>query len=364
MATILTLNGKRATRYRAVIRKHGHSLSRTFSIKSDAKKWADKTEADMERGNAGLIPEGRRKTLTQAIERYTAEVLPSKAPGTINAFGGQLRYWQAQLGAVKLADLSAVQISRCRDELAACNIAPQGKPERIRKPASVNRYLEALGSVLTTTVKHWHWLPSTPMRAVAKLKLPRGRTRFLADSERNRLLTACRASKSPDLYLAVLIALTTGARKGNIMHLRWEWIDWDYGKANIPKTKNGDPLQMPLFPEVLQLLRVRREAGGAVQLQGLVFPSEVSDRNPVLIEAAWRAAKKRAGITDFRFHDLRHTAASYLAQNGLSLPQIGHVLGHKSVASTARYAHLVHESTHDLVRETMGKRLGSNGEGE
>jgi integrase len=101
-----------------------------------------------------------------------------------------------------------------------------------------------------------------------------------------------------------------------------------------------------------------------VKLQGLVFPSEVSDRNPVLIEAAWRAAKKRAGITDFRFHDLRHTAASYLAQNGLSLLQIGHVLGHKSVASTARYAHLVHDDTHALLRETMSKRLGSNGEGE
>jgi integrase len=347
-----------------VIRKKGQHLSRTFRTKSDAKRWADKTEAEMERGQAGLIPEGHRKTLNQAIDRYFAEVLPSKAPGTINAFTGQLDYWKAQLGTLKLSDLSPVQISRCRDELAVANIAAAGKPERYRKPASVNRYLEALGSVLTTTVKQWHWLPASPMQAVAKLKLPRGRTRFLADAERDRLLKACRESKSPELYLAVMIAITTGARKGNIMQLHWEWIDWEHAVANIPKTKNGDPLQMPLVPEVMQLLKDRREAGGAVKLQGLVFPSEVSDRNPVLIEAAWRAAKKRAGIEDFRFHDLRHTAASYLAQNGLSLPQIGHVLGHKSVASTARYAHLVHDDTHALLRETMGRRLGNNGEGE
>jgi integrase len=142
------------------------------------------------------------------------------------------------------------------------------------------------------------------------------------------------------------------------MHLRWEQIDFDKQVAHVPKTKNGDPMMLPLLSVTLRSLKKRREADGAVKLSGLVFPSRVSDKQPVQIESAWRTAKARAGITDLRFHDLRHTAASYLAMNGASLPEIGNVLGHRSAQSTNRYAHMVQGHTHGLVRDTMAKLLG------
>ncbi len=360
MATIRKIDGKRGTVYRAIIRKRGQSLSRTFSIKSDAAKWAARTEAEIERGQAGLIQEGHRHKLAEAIDRYLLEILPSKSEGTQNAYSGQLDYWKREFGSRKLADITPTLISQSRDELAAENIAKPGKPKKYRGPATVNRYLEALRSIYSTVVKQWHWLPDTPMRAVAKLKEPRGRTRFLSETELKVLLTACKEARESALYVAVLLAVTTGARKGNIMHLRWEQIDFDKAVCHIPKTKNGDPMMLPLVPEVLALLKARREQGGAIRLQGLVFPSKVSDKRPVLIEAAWRAAKNRAGITNLRFHDLRHTAASFLAMNGASLPEIGNVLGHRSAQSTHRYAHMVQGHTHSLVRDTMGKVLGGD----
>ena len=109
--------------------------------------------------------------------------------------------------------------------------------------------------------------------------------------------------------------------------------------------------------EALQLLKARREADGAVKLTGLVFPSRVSERQPILLRLAWLAALKRAGIGDFRWHDLRHSAASFLAMNGASLPEIGAVLGHRSSQTTKRYSHLAQAHTHQLVHSTMAKIL-------
>ena len=93
-------------------------------------------------------------------------------------------------------------------------------------------------------------------------------------------------------------------------------------------------------------------------MKGMVFPSRVSERQPVLLRNAWLSALKRAEITGFRWHDLRHSAASFLAMNGASLPEIGAVLGHRSAQTTKRDSHLAQEHTHQLVQATMGKLLG------
>ena len=362
MATIRTIEGKRGTRYRAIVRKRGETATRTFSTKTDANRWAHKLEAEIERGAAGLVTAGQKWTLSQAIDKYIAEILPEKAAGTQPTYRKQLLWWKSRLGSYRLADITGALISEHRDALLQENYAPKDKPPKYRSPSTTNRYLEALGSVFREVTKRWHWLPDTPMRAVQKLREPRGRTRFLSATELTALMDACRQAREPDLYLAVLMALTTAARKGTILSLRWEWIDLTGEVAHVPKTKNGDPIMLPLVPEVVQLLKARRDAGGITRVQGLVFPSKVSDSQPVLIEAAWRAARKRAGLTDFRFHDLRHSAASYLAMNGATLPEIGDVLGHRSAQSTNRYAHIAQGHTHSLVRDTMSKVLGGSDE--
>jgi hypothetical protein len=289
VATIRKIEQKGGTRCQAIIRIHDEPLTRTFRGRSDANKWADKTERDTEGQNAGLILEGHRKKLRDAIERHKTEILPQKSAGTQNAYAGQLEYWDSALGSTRLADVSNAQIAEVQ-----C------------------------------------------------------------------LLEACRKSESPELYLAVLLSLTTGARRGEIMNLRWEHIDWERGTAYIPKPKNGDPRLLAIVPNALQLLRDRREMGGAIKMQGLIFPSLVSDSSPILLQKASRNAKARAGLTDFRWHDLRHSAASFMAANGATLLEIGATLGHRSTQTTPRYSHLVQDATHDLVRDTMNKVLADD----
>ncbi|MGI9341373.1 MAG: site-specific integrase, partial [Gammaproteobacteria bacterium] len=132
MATIRKVKGKRGTVYRAIIRRKGQSLSKAFTTKTDAKNWAIRKEADIDRDCSGLVYEGQRRTLTQAIARYGREILPSKSEGTRNAYGTQLEWWKGRIGSRKLADITPQLISQCRDKLAAENIAKDGEAERYR----------------------------------------------------------------------------------------------------------------------------------------------------------------------------------------------------------------------------------------
>ena len=114
-------------------------------------------------------------------------------------------------------------------------------------------------------------------------------------------------------------------------------VDLERGLLRLVKTKNRQPRSVPLVGLALELLR----AHAVTQRAGVdwLFPRADGQR-PVLIEQAWRTARTRAGLVDFRFHDLRHTCASYLALNGATLLEIAEVLGHKKMDMTRRYAHL------------------------
>lgn len=374
MATIRTIEGRRGIVYQALIRRRGKALTRTFRTKSDADRWAKKTEAEIVASVAGLIWPGQSKTLKEAIAKYRAEILPTKEHGTRVAYSGHLDYWETALGTRRLVDLNGQVIARCRDELSTENVAAPAKPgdgekvppPKFRSPTTVNRYLATLGSLITAVVKQWHWLPGSymPLKEVQKLKQPGGRTRFLTEDELRALLAECRASRAPELYLAVLLSVTTGGRQSEIMGIRWENIDFKNSVIHVPKTKNGDARALPIVEEALELLKVRREDGGVVKAAGLVFPSRTSSRKPVLLRLAFLGALKRAGITNFRWHDLRHSAASFLAMAGASLPEIGAVLGHRSQQTTKRYSHLAQTHTHNLVHTTMARVLGRKTDGQ
>jgi integrase len=172
---------------------------------------------------------------------------------------------------------------------------------------------------------------------ISKPKISNGRTRFLNDDEKERLLSACRESASKGLYPIVILALSTGMRRGEIMNLKWSDIDLDRGSILLQTTKNGDRRFVPLVGMALDLLR-SKYANQAVD--SLVFPAPHSPCKPIDIRSAWETALSKANIFNFRFHDLRHTAASYLAMNQASLLEIGTLLGHKTVQMTKRYAHL------------------------
>ena len=191
------------------------------------------------------------------------------------------------------------------------------------------------------------------MRRVTRPPEPRGRVRYLSDNERERLLAVCEASDSPFLNAVVVLALSTGARKMELMELTWTDVDLRRGIIRLRETKNGEPRVLPLIGRALDLMQEH----SAKRRRGcdLVFPN-CSGIKPRSLRTAWETALRRARIDDFCFHDLRHSAASYLAMGGASLAEIAEVLGHKDIRVARRYVHLNDAHTQRVV-ERMNQAI-------
>jgi integrase len=166
------------------------------------------------------------------------------------------------------------------------------------------------------------------------LTTPNQLERFLDDRERKALMSACKKSTWDKLYLVVLMAITTGMRKSELINLRWTDINFDKGLAKLATTKNGAPQINPIPALALDDLKKFRQVGN-----GLIFVSPYNAEKPFDFRVQWTRAMQRANIKNFRFHDLRHTAASYLVMNGASLHETAEILGYNSTQTTKRYAH-------------------------
>jgi integrase len=344
MATIVRRPGKNGqTSYRAQVRRKGaQPLSATFTKLSDAKQWGQITEAAILEGRHFTTAEAKRHMLTDLVERYLVEVMPQTRPSTSYTQTRHLYWWRAQLGPHALAAITPVTIAECRNQLA-----------QNHAPATVVRYLSTLSHAYTIAVEEWQWITGNPVRKVRKPKEPRGRVRFLSDDERQRLLATCERSRNPYLYTLVILALATGARYGELMHLHWFDVDLGRGTLTFRDTKNGETCTVPLtgyaHVHLQQHAKVRRLD------TTLVFP-DTTGKRPHYMRDAWKHAVQKATIPNFRFHDLRHTFASYMAMNGASLLEIAEVLGHKTLSMVKRYAHLTEGHTSCVV-ERMNRAV-------
>jgi integrase len=184
------------------------------------------------------------------------------------------------------------------------------------------------------------------MGKVRKPKEPRGRVRFLSDDERHALLAACQQSRNPHLSLVVVLAVSTGGRRGELLALTWQYVDLKRGLLTFHDTKNGESRSVPLTGAALDLMRQHAKVRRLDT--SLVFPTPTGEK-PLGMRDAFENAVQRAGIVNFHFHDLRHTAASYLAMNGAGLREIADILGHKTLAIVQRYAHLTEAYTRSVV---------------
>lgn len=319
--------GGRASSYRVQIRLKGARVSATFPTLAEARRWAYTTEGAIR--SAAYFPPGAeaaRHKLSDLIDRYGRDVLSTKSPSTRRNQAIHLAWWREQLGERPLSEVTPARLAECRDRLA------QG-----RAPATVNRYLAALGAAFRVAVAEWQWLEDNPLRKVRRPPEPSGRVRFLSDEERRRLLAAGQASSNRYLYAIVVLALSTGARKQEVLGLTWPDVDLPRARLLLQLTKNRERRSLPLagraLEEIQQMAKVRRLD------TPLLFP-RADGRRPIDIRHAWARALKEADVKDFRFHDLRHSAASYLAMTGASLAEIAEVLGHKTLAMVKRYAHL------------------------
>jgi integrase len=363
MATIekrTTKDGKAA--YRVKVRLRGFAPeTATFVRLTDAKAWAATTEADMKAGRH--FGQSKRHTFADLVAEYKPH-----AERTIARFAereAQLDFWLGIFGNDLLNSITPQRIAKERDKLLAAPIkkwatpatgVPEVDAKRQRAKRSgptVNRYLAALSACLSYGRKELQWLEKNPVESIRKPSENSGRVRFLSDDERKRLLEACRPHA--DLYLAVVLALTTGARQAEIMTLRFGQVDFGRRVITLTKTKNGETRTIPLVGEAFALLHERSRVRD--MKEDRVFRPVTEKGETRSLRGAWESALKSADVTDFHWHDLRHTAASYLAMSGVSLVEIAKVLGHRTLQMVARYSHLADEHIVS-TGEKLAARLG------
>ena len=152
------------------------------------------------------------------------------------------------------------------------------------------------------------------------------------------------------------MALTTGARRGELLRLRWKDVDVDRGEAELEETKNGDRRILVLLPQVIAEL-ARFAPKDAAKSEALVFRSRLRPSQPYSTAKAFNEAVALAGINNFRFHDCRHCTASYMAQHGASLLEIADTLGHRQLRMVQRYAHLNTDSRRRLMARVFENRI-------
>ncbi len=338
MATIKTITNRNGDRrYRVRARTNGVSASKTFRNKAEAEKWAAITEDRARLNTMGTTAQATARTVGEMIDRYCQEILPHKAKNTQASQYGQLAWWKARIGKLTLAKAITPVIAKGKKDLA-----PNGN-------ATINAYLAALQHCYTIAIKEWQWCEINPVRNVWRQPLPQARVRTLNDAERAKLIFYCRLVPCQWLETIVILTLSTGPRKSEVRFMRFSDYDHIRGRVILNETKNGQRRTVRLFGEARCRMAALYEARSPGQ--EFFFPSKQDPNHPIDFRYSWEMALEKAEIPNFCFHDLRHSAASYLAAQGASLADIKEILGHKTIQTTQKYTHLTENHTAALVQK-------------
>lgn len=300
-------------------------------------------------------------TVSEVIDRYMAQYA-----GRDVTRMQRLSAWLTMIGEFTLEQVDSDLVHAGRSELATkpplvfVGLDHLGQQiykvkgrAKTKSTATLNRYMVAIAAVFTWAIEQRlapkGWVH--PCRGIKRLPESDGRVRFLDAAERTRLFDACRASQYPRLYAMALTAMKTGARRGELLSLTWRDVDLKTGIASLGRSKNGDRRTLVLLPDVVEVLTPFK----STDLDRFVFGSVRSKYQvPTSIDSAWRDAVARAKIKNFKFHDLRHCCASYMAQAGADLSVIAEVLGHRKLDMTRRYAHLTTQTKASAMLHALG----------
>jgi len=367
--------------YRAQVRVKGKpAQSETFPNLKEAKAWASSLESAIRENRHHPHLAGGKKTFVDLVQKYREAVGDLDSSKAVR--NQHLVWWSEHFAGRTLSELTPAVIAEARDALAAEKFT-RGKVQKkngveiqpteyTRSGSTVNRYLATLSHMFTMAVKEWRLVPTNPVRDITKKREARGRVRFLSDTERDALLSASSESAWPALHTLILIAISTGARRGELINLKWDDVDLRVreasidpktgekhaamGRAIVRETKNGETRSLPLVGKALEALRTLKLQGSAKS--EWVFPQPSGFPGPYEnFDGVWYDALTAAKLEDFRFHDLRHTTASYLAAQGASLLEIADTLGHKTLSMVKRYSHLAQSHKVSAI-EKMAKERG------
>ncbi len=311
---------KRGEKWQVQIRRQGMlPVSRTFSLREDARKWARQIESEADR--RGLIADQRqlkRLTVAKLIERYRDEVVPAKRGRDIETIilNALLRH---RLARHLLSDLCSAMFSGYREE-------------RLQsvKPVALRRELGILHNMFEVARQDWGIpLTANPLNGFSKGLSGQARTRRVANLEAAMLSSEADRCRNRLIKPLVDLAMLTGMRRGELLRAQWADIDPQKRILHVPMTKNGHPRTMPLSSAALKII------DALPRNNDRLFPLSAN-----AVRLAWGRLAKRAGVVDLHFHDLRHEAISRFFEKGLSVPEVALISGHRDVRMLFRYTHL------------------------
>ena len=302
-----------------VSRKGQQALVKTFHNKEDAQKWARSIEVQWDKGTFTNQSLAERVTFQELIERYMTEVTPTMR-GAKPDFIRLAAISRRSIAKLNLLALTPQRICEYRD-LRLQEVAP----------ATVIRELAYFSSIINHARREWGINISNPVLMVKKPSGPQGRSRTLDGAELEKLLEQLKPIGRKSIWMAPLVqlAIETAMRRGELLSLRWEHMDLAHRTAHIELTKNGEARTVPLSSKAVEiLLKLPRS------IDGRVFPVTHE-----VVSQAFNRARKQAGVENIRFHDLRRTAITRLAEKLPNVVELSAVSGHKSLAMLKRYYH-------------------------
>ena len=317
---------KRNKKWQAIVRhKDIGTTTRSFISKTNALRWVREQEERLETGVYGRL-EPSRVTLGDLLKRYSQEITPAKRGAETEQRRLQ-RLIRDSLSLLTVDQLNSPVIAGFRDH-------------RLQDGTRACQYdLVLIRHCLNIAINEWGlMLASNPVDRVKMPPSSPARQRRLEVGEFEKLKAVSGGTRNPHIWPIIVFAIETGMRRSEILGLTWDNIDLERRIAFLPITKNGSSREVPLSARAFEVLRQQQS-------------KKIDHPFPVKANAfrlAWDRLRARAGLVDFKFHDLRHEALSRFFEMGLSIPEVALISGHRDVKMLMRYTHLRAE---DLVKK-------------
>jgi integrase len=317
---------KRGIKWHVQIRRSGQTCTRSFTHKADAEAWARKTEREIDTGEIRAASNLLKSvTVGDLLCRYRGEVLPKKKGARVEAYI-VARFLRHRMSSRALSFFGSKEVSQYRDE----------RLQEV-KGSTVSRELAVLRHCFEVARREWGLpIKQNPVVDVTMPEAAKPRTRRATETELRALRSSC---THQTLWQVITIAIETGMRRGEIVNVHWDHVDWELSTLHIPTTKNGHPRTIPLTETAIETLQAMPKTDDRV------FPMSGN-----AVRLAWERLKKKAGIEDLRFHDLRHEAVSRFFEMGLSVPEVALISGHRDLRMLHRYTHLKPEKVAEKLR--------------
>jgi integrase len=308
----------RINQWQARVRRKGFpDETKSFTTRQEAEKWARSIESNMDKGLFVDASEAQRNTLRDLIERYLIEVTPHMKGASDDTIRLKA-IMRKPIAQWSMSNLSATRIATFRDD-------------RLKEVSAgtVIRELAYLSAIINHARREWNINIPNPVQMVRKPQSPQARARILNDIEISKLLHALEpvGRRSPWTKPSVQLALATAMRRGELLSLKWSDIDFHNQTAFLSNTKNGDSRLVPLSKAAIQVLNELPR-----HPSGFVLPVTA-----FTLDAAFKRGLTRSGLEDVRFHDLRRTSITMLAERLPNVIELAAVSGHKSLMVLKRY---------------------------